>query len=107
MGHELEEKKEAEEKQEEKQKKVEAPKRSSDEIQASVVAAEAAMGDTMDEIKRRLKPSYANEVVKDKIREHPYRWNFVAMGTGLAGALLVKHKMAHNHNHNGHHKRRD
>lgn len=97
----------AEEKKEEKQKKAETPKRSSDEVQASVVAAEAAMGDTMHEIKRRMRPSYANEVVKTKISEHPYRWNFVAMGTGLAGALLVKYKMAHSNHHNGHFRRRD
>jgi hypothetical protein len=96
----------AEEKKEEKQKKAETPKRSSDEVQASVVATEAAMGDTMHEIKRRMRPSYAKEVVKTKIIEHPYRWNFVAMGTGLAGALLVKYKMAHSNHHNGHFRRR-
>src|SRR5437879_5593495 len=48
------------------------PKRSSEEIQASVVAHENAMGETMDEISRRLTPHYDNEQFKAKFRSHPY-----------------------------------
>ena len=69
------------------------PKRSSEEIQASVVAHENAMGETMDEISRRLTPHYANEQFKAKFRSHPYRWNCVAMLTGLAGGFFVKRKI--------------
>jgi hypothetical protein len=77
------------------------PKRSSEEIEASVVAAEAAIGDTMHEIKRRLRPAYASELFKNKFRRHPYRWNFVAMGTGLAGAFFVKRKIQQHPDRNG------
>src|SRR5439155_13244120 len=69
------------------------PKRSSKEIHASVVAHESAMGETMDEISRRLTPRYASEQFKTKFRDHPYRWNFVAMLTGLAGGFFVKRKI--------------
>src|SRR6184192_987099 len=69
------------------------PKRSSKEIHASVVAHESAMGETMDEISRRLTPRYASEQFKAKFRSHPYRWNFVAMITGLAGGFFVKRKI--------------
>ena len=70
------------------------PKRSSKEIHASVVAHESAMGETMDEISRRLTPRYASEQFKAKFRGHPYRWNFVAMLTGLAGGcFFVKRKI--------------
>jgi len=71
------------------------PKRSSKEIHASVVAHESAMGETMDEISRRLTPRYASEQFKSNFRSHPYRWNFVAMLTGLAGGFFVKQKIAH------------
>jgi len=69
------------------------PKRSSKEIHASVVAHESAMGETMDEISRRLSPRYASEQFKAKFRDHPYRWNCVAMLTGLAGGFFVKRKI--------------
>jgi Putative Actinobacterial Holin-X, holin superfamily III len=73
------------------------PKRSSDEIQASVVATEQMMGETVEEIGRRLTPHYASQQFKRKFQEHPYRWNLIAMGTGLVSALWVKHKINHNH----------
>jgi hypothetical protein len=76
-----------------KEEKPRVPKRSAEEIEASVVAVEAAIGDTMHEIKRRLRPAYASQLFKNKFRRHPYRWNFVAMGTGLAGAFFVKRKI--------------
>jgi hypothetical protein len=100
-AHELKSEKQ-EEKRERKEQKAEMPKRSTEEIQASVIASEAAIGDTMHEIKRRLRPAYANELFKNKFRRHPYSWNLVAMGTGLAGALFVKEKIRHRHNHHHH-----
>jgi len=57
------------------------------------------IGDTMDEIGRRLSPRYANERIKQRISAHPYRWNLIAMGTGLLSAFLVKMKIAHAHAH--------
>jgi hypothetical protein len=77
----------------------EEPKRSSSQIHAHVVATEAMIGDTMDEIGRRLSPRYANERIKQRISAHPYRWNLIAMGTGLLSAFLVKMKIAHAHAH--------
>jgi len=71
------------------------PKRSSDEIQASVVATEQMMGETVEEIGRRLTPHYANQQFKRKFQEHPYRWNLIAIGTGVASALWVKRRINH------------
>jgi ribosomal protein L9 len=102
--HHLSEQEEQEKKEEqEKDEKRRMPKRSAEEIEASVVAVEAAMGDTMHEIKRRLRPAYASELFKNKFRRHPYRWNFVAMGTGLAGAFFVKRKIDQHSHRNGFH----
>src|ERR1051325_1098328 len=84
-----------------KDEKRRMPKRSAEEIEASVVAVEAAIGDTMHEIKRRLRPAYASELFKNKFQRHPYRWNFVAMGTGLAGAFFVKRKIQQHSERNG------
>ena len=75
----------------------EAPKPSSDEIQAGVLVTENLLQDTASEIRRRVSPKYVNERVKGKYREHPYRWNVVAMASGVAGGFLVKHKMRHGH----------
>jgi hypothetical protein len=69
------------------------PKRSSDEIHASVVATEQMMGETVEEISRRLSPHYASEQFKRKFQQHPYRWNLIAMGTGLVSALLLKRRI--------------
>jgi hypothetical protein len=71
------------------------PKRSSDEIQASVVATEQMMGETVEEIGRRLTPHYASRQFKRKFQEHPYRWNLIAVGTGVASALWLKHRINH------------
>lgn len=73
------------------------PRRSVEEVHASVVATENEMGETMDEIRRRLSPRYANERIKARISAHPYRWNFIAMGTGLVSAFMVKRKILHAH----------
>jgi len=71
------------------------PKRSSDEIHANVVATEQMMGETVQEIGRRLTPHYANQQFRRKFQEHPYRWNLIAIGTGFVSALWVKRRMNH------------
>jgi len=68
------------------------PKRSSDEIQAAVVATENVMGDTVSEISRRLTPHYASEQFKGKFHAHPYRWNLIAMGAGLISGIWVQRR---------------
>jgi len=88
---------EARKPKEEKSHKIEEPKRSSEEIHAHVVATEVSIGDTMDEISRRLSPRYAKERIKQRISAHPYRWNLIAMGTGLLSGFLVKMKISHAH----------
>ena len=69
--------------------------RSSDEIQASVVETENVMGETISEISERLTPHYASAQFKRKFQAHPYRWNLIAMGTGLIGGLWVQRRRAH------------
>jgi len=101
--HEMQETEQDDDKKSREEEQPKMPKRSVDEIQASVEATEAAMGDTMHELKRRLRPAYASYLFKNKFRQHPYRWNFVAMGTGLAGVFLMKRKLGErNGHHNGH-----
>ena len=79
----------------EKSEKSEAPRRSSEELQAGVLVTEAMLQDTASEIRRRVSPTYLNQRVKAKFNEHPYRWNLVAMASGVISGVLIKYKMHH------------
>jgi hypothetical protein len=70
-------------------------KPSSDEIKAGVLLTETLLQDTASEIQRRVSPKYVNQKVKAKFREHPYRWNMVAMVSGVASGFLLKRKFQH------------
>jgi Putative Actinobacterial Holin-X, holin superfamily III len=64
--------------------------RNSQEIKQSVLATEARLANSLDELERRLTFSDIREHAREGIQTHPYRWGLVAMGTGLAGSLLFK-----------------
>ena len=64
--------------------------RNSQEIKQSVLATEARLANSLDELERRLTFADFREHAKEGIQTHPYRWGLVAMGTGLAGSLLFK-----------------
>ena len=64
--------------------------RTSKEIKQSVLATEARLASSLDELERRVTFAGIREHAKEGIQTHPYRWGLVAMGTGLAGSLLFK-----------------
>src|SRR6266850_1491269 len=59
--------------------------RTSAEIEASVMATELEMAETLEELEGRLTLRHMREQATAEIRSHPYRWGLVAMGAGLAG----------------------
>jgi len=71
------------------------PSPSSEEMQAGVEATEERMGETLDELRRRISPQRINAEVKKKIQANPYRSGLIAMGAGLLGGLFVRRKSRH------------
>jgi hypothetical protein len=66
--------------------------RSSAEIEASVLAKEDQMAETLEELGERVSLRHLRRQATNEVRNHPYRWGLVAMGAGLAGSYLVKRK---------------
>ena len=81
--------------EDDEKKEKEEHKPSSDEIKAGVLVTETMLADTASEIRRRVSPKYVNQRVKAKFCEHPYRWNVVAMVSGVASGFLLKRKLQH------------
>ena len=73
----------------------EAPKPTSEEMQTRVSATEDRMGETLDELGRRLSPSHINAEVKARISANPYRSGLIAMAAGLVSGLFLKRKTRH------------
>ncbi len=70
-------------------------KPSSEEMQQRVEATENRMGETLEELGRRLSPQHINEQVKGKIRANPYRTSLVAMLAGILSGFLLRRKFRH------------
>lgn len=68
-------------------------KRSSAEIEASVLAKETQMAETLEELGDRVSLRHFREQASQEVHAHPYRWGLVAMGAGLAGSYLVTRKV--------------
>jgi ElaB/YqjD/DUF883 family membrane-anchored ribosome-binding protein len=68
---------------------------SSEQMQARVEATEQRVGDTLDELGRRLSPSHINAQVKHRIRENPMQTGLVAAGAGLLSGLILRRKFRH------------
>jgi len=65
------------------------PKRSSSEIEASVVTTRKEVGQTAEEITERLTPRYWGQTIKRQVRSHPLRASFIGAGTGLLSFLVI------------------
>ena len=67
-----------------------APKPSSKEMQARVESTENRMGETLDELGRRLSPHHIKTQVKRRIQENPYKSGLLALGAGLISGLFLR-----------------
>ncbi len=70
-------------------------KPSSAEMQERVEATENRMGETLDELGRRLSPQHINAQVKEQIRSNPYGAGLVAMIAGIVSGLFLRRKLRH------------
>ncbi len=68
---------------------------SSAEMQHRVEDTENRMGETLDELGRRLSPQHINAQVKERIRSNPYRSGAIAMVAGIVSGFLLKRKFRH------------
>jgi len=64
-------------------------------MQNRVEATENRMGDTLDELGRRLSPSHINAQVKARISGSPYRSGLIAMSAGLLSGLFLRRRRRH------------
>jgi ElaB/YqjD/DUF883 family membrane-anchored ribosome-binding protein len=67
-------------------------KPTSETLQAQVEGTEQRMGETLDELGRRLSPSHINQQVKQKISAKPYSAGLIAMVAGFFSALLLQRR---------------
>ncbi len=70
-------------------------KASSQEIQQRVEDTENRMGETLEELGRRLSPQHINTQVKARISANPYRSGLIAMVAGIFSGLLLRRKFRH------------
>jgi Putative Actinobacterial Holin-X, holin superfamily III len=68
--------------------------RTPEQVEASVVMAEAQMADTLEQLADRVSLSRARRRVSAEVQTHPYRWGLVAAGCGAASSYLLRRKRA-------------
>jgi putative superfamily III holin-X len=66
-----------------------APKRSSQEMEAKVLATEDRMTEAMGELGQRLTPREINARVKHRIEKKPYHTGFLAMAAGVLSGFFI------------------
>jgi len=71
------------------------PRRSSNEIEASVETTRKEVGATAEEITHRLTPRHVGHVVKLKIQAHPVRTGFIGAATGVLSFLMIRWRIRH------------
>ncbi len=64
----------------------------SEEMQHRVEATENRMGETLDELGRRLSPQHINAEVKARISANPYRSGIIAMAAGILSGVIIRRK---------------
>lgn len=69
-----------------------APKLSSAQLQARVRVTETRMGESLDELGRRLSPRQISARMKVRISAHPYRAGLMAAAAGLVSGLALRWK---------------
>jgi ElaB/YqjD/DUF883 family membrane-anchored ribosome-binding protein len=68
---------------------------SSSQMQMRVEQTESRMGETLDELGRRLSPSHINAEVKARISANPYRSGLIAMVAGVLSGFLLRRRLRH------------
>jgi len=66
------------------------PKVSSQELEERVERTGERMNETMDELQRRVKPSYISARLKGRLRQEPYRYGLMALGLGVLSGFIVR-----------------
>jgi hypothetical protein len=69
------------------------PTVSSKELEKRVERTEERMTETLEELQRRVKPSYINAQIKGRLSEKPYRNGLVAIGLGVLSGFLVRARL--------------
>ena len=69
------------------------PKVSSQELEKRVERTEERIGETIEELGRRVKPSYIKARIKQRVSEKPYRNSLIAMAVGVVSGLFVRAKL--------------
>ena len=70
----------------------EKAKRSSAEVEASVMESEARMTDIIEELAERVSLRRRWQRATSEVRTHPYRWGLIAAGCGAAGSFVLKRR---------------
>jgi len=70
----------------------EPAKQTSEQIQNRVEETEHRMGETLDELGRRLSPRHINAQVKQRIQERPYHAGLIAIVAGVVSGFFLKNK---------------
>jgi hypothetical protein len=70
--------------------RVPKPKVSSRELEKRVERTEQRMGETLEELQRRMNPSYINARIKGHLSEKPYRNGLMAIGFGILSGFIVR-----------------
>lgn len=66
--------------------------RTSEEIEACVMATEDRMAETVEELTERVTLNHFRQQASDEVRKHPYRYCLLAIGGGMAASYLVTRK---------------
>ncbi len=67
--------------------------RSPEQVEASVLVAEAQMADTLEALAEKVSLDRVRRRVTSEVRTHPYKWGLIAAGCGAAGSYVLKRKL--------------
>ena len=67
--------------------------RTSEEIEACVMATECRMAESLEELTKRVSLKHVRQQASAEVRKHPYRYSLMAIGGGLAASYLVTRKL--------------
>lgn len=71
---------------------VSEPSQSSAELQSCVEATESRLGETLDELGRRVSPTHLKAKAAKGIKDRPYYSSLAAMVTGFLSAFLIRRR---------------
>jgi hypothetical protein len=70
-----------------------APRHSSKDLHAQVVATERRLGKNLESLSARVSPARYLRAASARVRANPVRWNLAALATGFAGSLWFVKKL--------------